>query len=210
MPTQQCARFIYHTLGRPLSIRVLSLIGALALGGAVQPLAAQQAAGQQASGQQGVAPQPAANPADVASIDAIITALYDVISGPAGEKRDWDRFYSLFVPGARLIPTGRTAQGEARYRVWTPEEYVVAAGTSLERDGFFEREIGYTQQRFGNVVHRMSAYDSKRTEADPAPFARGINSIQLWNDGTRWFVVTVFWEAETAANPIPAEYLRTP
>src|SRR5690606_10079274 len=118
-------------------------------------------------------PAPAADPADVASVDAIITALYDVISGPADEKRDWDRFYSLFVPGARLIPTGRTPQGEGRMRVWTPQEYVAAAGMALERDGFFEREIGHTEQRFGNIVHRMSAYDSKRLESDPQPFARG-------------------------------------
>src|SRR5688572_18845337 len=41
------------------------------------------------------APIPAANPADVASIDAIVAALYDVISGPAGKKRDWDRMRSL-------------------------------------------------------------------------------------------------------------------
>jgi hypothetical protein len=205
MLIQQRARFIPRPMRRALVRSALALFAALAFGGAVHPLGAQQAAGQP-----GDTPPPAANPTDVASIDAIIAALYDVISGPAGEKRDWDRFYSLFANGARLIPTGRTAQGEARYRVWTPEEYVVAAGASLERDGFFEREIGFTQQRFGNVVHRMSAYDSKRRESDPAPFARGINSIQLWNDGTRWFVVTVFWEAETPANPIPAEYLRAP
>ena len=195
----------------------LAILGPIAGEGFAQPLAAQQPVlqparqpAQQPAGQQGFAPLAASNPADVASIDAIITALYDVISGPAGEKRDWERFYSLFSPSARLIPTGRTAQGEARFRVWTPEEFAINSGASLERDGFFEREIGYTQQRFGNVVHRMSAYDSKRTEADPAPFARGINSIQLWNDGTRWYVVTVYWEAESPGNPIPEEYLRAP
>lgn len=149
-------------------------------------------------------------PADVASVDAILAALYDVISGPAGQRRDWDRFRSLVVPEARFIPTGRTAAGEGRMRNWTTEQYIAEAGPGLERSGFFEREIGRTMSRYGNVVHVMSAYDSKRTAEDPTPFARGVNSIQLWFDGTRWWVVTVFWEAESPGNPIPAEYLRAP
>ena len=71
------------------------------------------------------APQaPAADPKDVATMDAIVAALYDVISGPAGQKRNWDRFRSLFVPGARLIPTGRRPTGEVVSRVRTPEEYI--------------------------------------------------------------------------------------
>lgn len=150
---------------------------------------------------------PAAARRDVESIDAIMAAIYDVISGPAGQARDWNRFRSLFVPGARLIPTGRTAQGEARLRVMTPDEYATRSGPMLERDGFFEREIGRQVVRYGNVVHVMSAYDSKRTLADAEPFARGVNSFQLWFDGTRWFVVTIYWEAETPDNPIPAELL---
>ena len=151
-----------------------------------------------------------ARPADVESIDAIITALYDVISGPAGAKRDWDRFRSLFAPGARLIPTGGARDGTPRQRVMTPDEYATTAGASLERDGFFEIEIGRRMERYGRIVHLMSAYDSKRTLADPAPFMRGINSIQLWSNGSRWFVVTIFWEQETPENPIPASYFGTP
>lgn len=150
---------------------------------------------------------PAARPADVASIDAIIATLYDVISGPAGRQRDWDRFRSLFVPGARLIPTGRTAQGEVRHRVMTADEYATGIGPQLEAQGFFEREIGRSTERFGNIAHVFSAYDSKRTAADPQPFARGINSIQLLHDGTRWWVVSIFWDSERPDNPIPARYL---
>ena len=144
---------------------------------------------------------PAAKPADVASLDAIIKTLYDVISGPAGQARDWDRFRSIFAPGARLIPTGRDAA------VWSPDDYVKTAGANLEKNGFFEREIGRTVDQYGNVVHVFSAYDSRRTAADAAPFSRGINSIQLYNDGTRWWVVSIFWESESPSNPIPAKYL---
>jgi hypothetical protein len=149
---------------------------------------------------------PAARAQDVESIDAIIAALYDVISGPAGQARDWPRFHSLFVPGARLIPTF-VRENEVRHRVITPEEYAASSGPVLEERGFFEREIGRTTERFGNVAHVFSAYDSKRTPDDAEPFARGINSIQLLHDGTRWWVVTIFWDSERAGNPIPPTYL---
>ena len=153
-------------------------------------------------------PGPAANPADVGSVNAILEAVYDVISGPAGEARDWDRMRSLFVSGARLIPTGRTQTGESRHRVMTLEEYIESSGPFLERNGFFEREIGRVSERYGKIVHAFSAYDSRRTAEDAEPFARGINSFQLWHDGSRWWVVSIFWEAETPDNPIPDRYLK--
>ncbi|HSJ09331.1 MAG TPA: hypothetical protein VK928_05435 [Longimicrobiales bacterium] len=163
-----------------------------------------------AQAQQAPAPAtaPAARPADVASVDAIIAALYDVISGPAGQKRDWDRFHSLFVPGARLIPTGRAQDGTVRHRVMTPDEYVATSGRMLEERGFFESEIGRTTEQFGNITHVFSAYDSRNRAEDPAPFARGINSIQLLKDAQRWWIVSVFWDSETPSNPIPAKYLN--
>ncbi|MBL8987803.1 MAG: hypothetical protein JNJ80_16140 [Gemmatimonadetes bacterium] len=152
---------------------------------------------------------PAAKAEDVASVDAVIKTLYDVISGPAGQKRDWNRFRSIFAPGARLIPTGRDAAGKARIAaVWSPDEYANTVGSRLEEGGFFETEIGRTMEQYGNIVQVFSAYDSKRTAADPKPFARGINSIQLFNDGTRWWIVSIFWEGETPSNPIPAKYLH--
>lgn len=145
---------------------------------------------------------------DVASVDAIIKALYDVISGPAGQKRDWDRFQSLFIPnGARLIPTGKR-DGTVGYSVITPQEYATRIGPQLENGGFFEVEIFRVAESFGNVTHLFSTYESRRTAADEKPFARGINSIQLLNDGKRWYVVSIFWDSERADNPIPARYLR--
>ena len=154
------------------------------------------------------APPPAAKAEDVSSIDAIMKAVYDVISGPAGQKRDWNRMRSLFIPGARLIPTGRGPDGKHGARVWTLEEYISNAGPRLEESGFFEGELGRVEERYGNVVHLMSAYDSRRTAADPQPFARGVNSFQLMYDGSRWWVVTIFWQGETPDNPIPAKFLK--
>ena len=153
---------------------------------------------------------PAANPADVASPDAILGALYDVISGPAGKKRDRDRFRSLFVPGARMIPVGprTTAEGGGLgARVLTPEEYVTRSAPLLENNGFFEKEIARRSERFGNILHAFSTYEGRRAASDEKPFLRGINSIQLYNDGTRWWIVTVFWQAESPSNLLPPEYL---
>jgi hypothetical protein len=148
---------------------------------------------------------------DVASQDAIIAALYDVISGPACQTRDWDRFRSLFAPGARLIPTGiNNAERKAMVRAMTPDEYATATGSNLERNGFFEREISRTGETFGAVTHAFSTYESRRMANDEKPFARGINSIQLLNDGTRWWVVTVYWQAERPDSPIPTQFLKPP
>ena len=150
-----------------------------------------------------------ADPKDVATMDAIVAALYDVISGPAGQKRDWDRFRSLFVTGARLRPTGKRPTGEVASRVRSPEDYIQGSGPVLERDGFFEKEVSRRVEKFGNIAHIFSTYEARRKADDEKPFLRGINSIQLMNDGKRWWIVTVFWQAEDAANPLPAEYLRS-
>jgi hypothetical protein len=152
---------------------------------------------------------PAADPKDVATMDAIVAALYDVISGPAGQKRNWDRFRSLFYPGARLIPTGRRPTGETVARVGTAEDYITRSAPLLEQNGFFEREISRRTEKFGNIAHLFSTYESRHKADDEKPFARGINSIQLWNDGKRWWVLTVMWQGEDDKTPLPAEYLRT-
>jgi hypothetical protein len=149
-----------------------------------------------------------ATPDDVNSIDGIMAAVYDVISGPAGGKRDWDRMRSLFAPGARLIPTGKRPDGTSVMLVWTVDQYIAGSGPLLEKDGFFEREIGRHVDRYGDIVQLFSAYESRRTPDDPQPFARGINSFQLRYDGTRWWVVSIFWESERPDNPIPPEYLK--
>ena len=150
---------------------------------------------------------PAAKAEDVSSPDAILAALYDVISGPVGQKRDWDRFRSLFAPGARLIPTGRNPQtGEFRLTALDPEGYITRSGAFLEQSGFVEKEIARRTERFGQVLHAFSTYEGRRA-ADPVPFVRGVNSIQLFSDGKRWWVVTVYWQAESTDSPLPKEYL---
>jgi hypothetical protein len=147
------------------------------------------------------------NSEDISSINAIITAVYDVISGPAGQKRNWDRMRTLFIPEAHIIAIGKRANGELTKRVMTVEEYINNSGPFLEKEGFFEKEIGRKTEEYGNIVHLFSTYESRRTPTDEKPFMRGINSFQLWNDGKRWWVVNIFWQSEGKDNPIPEKYV---
>jgi hypothetical protein len=149
---------------------------------------------------------PKAKPADVSSVDAILASLYEVISGPAGQPRDWTRFRSLFIADARLIPTRHNKSGNgADVAIFTPEQYQERAAPALEK-GFFERGIHNTIESFGDIVQVFSTYESRHTK-DGQPFQRGINSIQLLKDGNRYWIVTIFWDGETPTTPIPAKYL---
>ena len=149
-----------------------------------------------------------ADPKDVSSPEVIIAAVYDVISGPTGQKRNWDRMRTLFVPDARMIATGKRQNGEITRRVMSVEDYIINSGPFLENDGFFEKEIGRKTEQYGNIVHVFSTYESRRTLTDEKPFMRGINSIQLWFDGKRWWVITILWQSETTDNPIPEKYIE--
>lgn len=145
-----------------------------------------------------------ADPKDVSSLDAIVHALYASISGPKGAPRDTNRLRSLFGPNARMVPTGMGQGGKPTLRSWNVEEYLAAAFPGLMANGFYEKEIGRTTESFGNAWHIMSVYDSRMTP-EAAPFARGINSIQLFNGGERWFIMSVFWDSERPGNLIPPE-----
>jgi len=150
-----------------------------------------------------------ADPKDVGSIDAIIKATYDVISGGIGEKRNWDRFYSLFHPSARLIPTGKNRQtGIYTARSQDPKGYQERSANFLVNNGFRESEIARKTDQFGNIAHVFSTYEGKFTANGQARTIRGINSFQLLNDGKRWWIMTIYWQAESADNPIPAKYLK--
>ena len=150
-----------------------------------------------------------ANQADVSSLDAIMKAVYDVISGDADEKRDWDRFRTLFHKDARMIPTGKNPNTNViGANVMTPEDYIKRAEPFFAKEGFHEREVARTVETYGNIAHVFSTYESFHKLSDKKPFMRGINSFQLLNDGKRWWVVTIFWQGETEDNKIPKKYLK--
>ncbi len=151
---------------------------------------------------------PTPKPDDVKSIDSILAAVYNVISGPAGE-RDWNRFRSLFLPGATLTSAGKDREGNIHVRPRTVEGYVTGAGGYFAQHGFFESPIVSRIQTFGNVAQVFCSYES-RGAAGEAPFARGINSIQLAYDGKRWWVVSILWDEERPDNPLPKEFAARP
>ncbi|WP_407522750.1 hypothetical protein PDL71_15655 [Lacibacter sp. MH-610] len=144
---------------------------------------------------------------DVESVDAIMKALYEVISGPAGQARNWNRMRSLFLPEAKMIATGTTPAGEIVKRVMTVEDYITRNGPVLEKNGFFEQEIYRKQELYGRIAHCFSTYAAKRNATDAEPFMRGINSIQLYNDGKRWWILSVYWQSESKEVPLPKQYL---
>lgn len=143
-------------------------------------------------------------PEDVKSPDAIITAMYDVISGPAG-KRNWQRMRSLYLEGARMIPIGNRVHREGELQVMTVDEWIDDASTFLAENDFFEKEILRHDDRFGDMIQVFSTYEARK-DPDSQPFARGINSIQLVFNNDRWWIVTVMWDNETRDNPIPGEF----
>ncbi|SFD17827.1 hypothetical protein [Massilia yuzhufengensis] len=151
---------------------------------------------------------PAARAADVASIDAIVAAVYDVISGPAGAPRDWDRMRSLFAPEARMGSVGMRPDGSYPLRTMTPEDYIVRNTKAFATSGFFETELARTTEVFGQVAHVFSTYEARHAPTDAKPFMRGVNSIQLVHDGKRWYVLSLIWRAEDAKLQLPERYLR--
>jgi hypothetical protein len=191
----------------PRSLCCLILLSGAACAATPSPNAIPQTASATATATPAEATAPPARPGDVSSAELIVAALYDVISGPAGQGRDWQRFRSLFAPGARLIVGAPTPDGRVPSRTMTVEQYVVSADPFLKRDGFWETEIARRMERYGNVAHVFSTYESRVKSAESPPFSRGINSIQLVTNGERWWVVTIFWDFERPGNPIPAEYL---
>ena len=128
---------------------------------------------------------------DVETVDAILKAMYEVISGPAGQARDWERFRVLYAPGARLMPVVSTGP-QAQARILSPEEFIERVEPIFAREDFWERESERQTELFGNVAHVLSKYVSLRAP-EGEPFENGINSIQLIYDGARWWIVSVMW-----------------
>ncbi len=143
----------------------------------------------------------------VNSLDSTLETLYGVISGPKGEKRNWELFDYLFLEDAKLIPSGQNRQGATKPRYMTTKEYIELSGKWLEENGFFEKELHRKTEVFGSLVHVWSTYESFKNATDEVPFARGINSIQLFFDGHRYWITNIYWTGERPDLPIPADYL---
>jgi hypothetical protein len=152
-----------------------------------------------------IAQTAAPRPEDVATIDGMIKAYYEVVSGPAGQPRDWARDRTLYIDNIRFVNVVTDAKGAPVPSIMTHAQFADGA-KELEERGFFEVEISRATTRFGPIAHVWSTYESRQTEKGPV-IQRGINSIELFWDGKRWWIANAIWTAETKDNPIPKEYL---
>lgn len=147
----------------------------------------------------------AAADSDVVTIDAIMRAFYDVISGPKGKPRQWARDKGLYVADVRFHIIDER-NGRQRLTVLNHQQYVDAVDAGFVASGFVEREIGRCTRRFGNLAQVWSVYDGWYGEgATRRDAGRGVNAVQLYWDGKRWWITAVSWDSERPANPIPAD-----
>lgn len=143
---------------------------------------------------------------DVATIDGIVEAYYEVISGPAGQPRQWSRDRTLYIRDIRFVAMSEDKNGQPHAQVASHQQFVDASDSRLVKEGFYESEIHRVTEKFGHVAHVFSTYESRQKKDGPV-IARGINSIELFYDGKRWWIASAIWDDERADNPIPAEYL---
>lgn len=144
---------------------------------------------------------------DTKTIESTINTLYEVICGEPGVERDWNRFKNLFKPEGRLIPTRKDEQGNLIIKALTPDEYIEFFKPRIPV-GFFEIELNRKVEEFGTVVHAFSTYEVRDKKDGPAT-NRGINSIQLFKDNDRYYIVSVYWCAESMGFELPKKYLGT-
>jgi hypothetical protein len=145
---------------------------------------------------------------DVSSVDGIIKAFYEVISGPVGQPRQWARDRSLYIPGVRFVAIDVLTEGGSQIRadVMDHQTFVDRSNEFLVGRGFYEYEIHRVTRTFGNVTHVFSTYEGRQRMDGPVT-ERGINSLQLFFDGKRWWIASAVWDKERPGNPIPKEFL---
>ena len=148
-----------------------------------------------------LAPAHPASAADLSGIDQAIRGVYDVISGPPGQKRDFDRMRAMFAPGATMKAIGRKG-----LRGGTVEDYITRNSAILEKDGFTERELGRRVEIWGGLATAWSAYDGRT--ANGSFHERGINSFQLVKVDGKWLVASILWQEATPENPLPADLIK--
>jgi hypothetical protein len=158
----------------------------------------------------------AKNPGDVDTVDHLLASLYDVVSGPAGQ-RDWDRFRALFLPDGRLgwvVPESPATKdkparkGDAFFL--TPDMFMQQNDSYFKANGFFERSIATRFEEFGNLVEVWSTSEIRDAKDDPQPSSRGIDSFQIVHAHGRFWIASLLFDHERPGLTLPAKYLKTP
>jgi hypothetical protein len=141
---------------------------------------------------------------DVSTIEGIVKASYETISGGVGVARDWGRDRTLFDPNSRSVAIHVDAKtGAIKTESMTEQEFADRSDASAVRDGFTERELKHVIHRYGNVATVLSSYEGAAASGKGAE--RGVNIFQLYFDGKRWWILSMVWDTERPDNPIPAE-----
>ena len=144
---------------------------------------------------------------NVGTLDGIIKAYYDVVTVKKGEAPSYQRDSLLHIADARVGSGGMDKHGKHYFNYMTLKEYHRVSDGYLQRNGFDEKEIARRVEKFGSIYHVWSTYESRHTAGGPV-FERGINSIELYFDGHRFWILGWFFDGERKDNPIPAEYLK--
>lgn len=151
-------------------------------------------------------PTVAARTEDVGSLDGIMRAFYEVVSGPAGQPRQWSRDRTLYIPDIRFVSMNVGRDGKTSATTMSHQQFVDGSNGGMVKQGFFETELRRATRSFGNVTQVLSSYEM-RQRLDGPVIGRGVNSVQLFNDGSRWWIASVVWDDEREGNPIPKELL---
>ncbi len=146
-----------------------------------------------------------ADPNDVASIDSIIQAYYEVVSGPAGQERQWARDSTLHYPDARVSIVSEAENGKPQLNEMSLAQFHESSRGIVE-SGFFEYEIHRVVEERGALSQVWSTYEWKATE-DGEVGGRGINSIQLFNDGERYWILSWMYDGRPSAPSVQDKYL---
>jgi hypothetical protein len=147
-----------------------------------------------------------ARPEDVSTIDGLIKAYYEVVSGPAGSLPDSARDHTIHHPDARITLLDRKPDGTTAATLTTLDGFYRQFGAGPRQKGFYEHEIHRVTQRIGSLVHIWSTYESSETP-NGKPYMRGINSIQAFWDGKRFWITSWVFDDERNGNRVPKEYL---
>jgi hypothetical protein len=143
---------------------------------------------------------------EVATLDGIIKAYYDVVTVKKGEKVSYERDSLLHVPNAAVGMAQMGKDGKVKLQLISLKQFHQNSDAFLEKDGFYEKEISRKVENFGAIYHVWSTYET-RNVADGPIIERGINSIQLYFDGTRFWILTWVFDNESKKWSIPKKYL---
>lgn len=143
----------------------------------------------------------------VKSIDSIVSSIYEVVSGKKGEERDWKLHKTIFHPEARIISTYRNNEGEYEISFLSVDEYMKKYRSYFKGITLFEKDSNREIEINNNMAHVFSTFESYKNQNDSIPFKIGTASIQLYNDGERWYVLNMYYKNESKEDKVPSKYL---